>query len=230
MNMTRMILRKLFLCAFLAGIFLFLGILAINISMIQFAKPYIHADFSSVPEKYTVIVPGARVYQNNISFVVRDRLEAASACVKGGKAQRILISGDHGTKDYDEVNRMRLYMQNVYGTSDEIIFLDHAGFSTYETMYRAKEIFGVENAIVVTQQFHLARAVYIAKKLGIDIAGYEAAELNPFSAKIHTSWAIRESLARVKTFFLVLCKAKPTYLGEKIPITGDARASWDMAE
>lgn len=223
-------MKKLFFFAFIIGIFLLLGILSINIYMIQFSKPYICADFSRLPERYTVIVPGARVYQNNISLVVRDRLEAASACVKNGKAQNILISGDHGRKDYDEVNQMRLYMQRIFGTAGDIIFLDHAGFSTYETMYRAKEIFCVENAIVVSQKFHLARAVYIAKKLGIDIVGVEAAELTPFSAKIHASWAIREVLARVKTFFLVLFNAKPTYLGEKIPITGEAKASWDMTE
>lgn len=215
---------------FLAGLFFLLGIAAINIYMIRFSKPYIHSDFSSLPAKYTVIVPGARVYQNTISFVARDRLEAASACIKGGKAQKVLISGDHGTKHYDEVNQMRRYMQRIYGTPGEIIFLDHAGFSTYETMYRAKEIFGVDDAIVVTQEFHLARSVYIAKKMGIDIAGYEAAERFPVSAKIHISWSVRETLARVKTFFLVLFNIKPTYLGERIPITGDAKASWDICE
>lgn len=222
------VIAKIFLFFFLAALFLVLGILSINIYMIQFSKPYIYSDFSSLPEKYTVIVPGARVYQNNISYVVRDRLEAASECVNGGKSQKVLISGDHGTKNYDEVNQMRIYMQKIYGTDGGIIFLDHAGFSTYETMYRAKEIFCVDNAIVVTQKFHLARAVFIAKKLGIDIAGYEAAEMTKFSTKVHLSWELRESLARVKTFFLVIFKAKPTYLGEKIPITGSSKSSWDM--
>ncbi|MCR5289046.1 MAG: YdcF family protein [Treponema sp.] len=226
-NLSRL-LKKLFFAGFFTGIVIFLGALAINIYMIQYSKPYIYSDFSTLPKKYTVIVPGARVYKNNISFVVRDRLEAASTCINGGKAQKVLISGDHGTKEYDEVNRMRLYMQNIYKTAGEIIFLDHAGFSTYETMYRAKEIFCVNNAVVVTQRFHLTRSVYIAKKMGIDIVGFEAKELNPYSAKIHRSWTIRESLARVKTFFLVLFKTKPTYLGQIIPITGDSSASWDM--
>lgn len=78
------VIKKIFLFIFLAALFLLLGILSINIYMIQFSKPYIYSDFSSLPEKYTVIVPGARVYQNNISYVVRDRLEAASECVNGG--------------------------------------------------------------------------------------------------------------------------------------------------
>lgn len=207
-----------------------LAVLGINIYMIQFSKKYIYSDLSELPSKYTVIIPGARVYENNVSHVVRDRLEAASACIRNNKAERVLISGDHGRKNYDEVNRMRIYMQNIYGTDKDIIFMDHAGFSTYETMYRAKEIFCVDEAVVVSQKFHLARAVYIAKKLGIDIAGYEAPELDPFDTKTHLSWEIREALARVKTFFLVLTNAKPTYLGERIPITGNAKASWDIID
>lgn len=201
--------------------------IAINIYMTNFAKKYIYTDINSLPEKYTVIIPGARVYKTTVSTVVRDRLEAGATCIKKGKVKKILLSGDHGRKDYDEVNRMRIYLQEIYGIDGNNIFMDHAGFSTYETMYRARDIFCVKDAIVVTQQFHTVRSVYIGRKLGLDIVAYSAPEITGFAENLHISWAIRESLARVKSFFLVLFKVKPTYLGEKIPITEDSKKSWD---
>ena len=183
---------------------------------------------ASLPQTYTVIIPGAKVYANNISYVVRDRIEAGVDCINHSKAQRILISGDHGRTDYDEVNQMRLYMQRIYNVQPDIIFMDHAGFSTYETMYRARDIFCVNDAVVVTQKFHLARSVYIGRKLGLNIVGYEAPELTGYSKQTHTNWNTRETLARIKAFFMVLLNSKPTYLGEQIPITGNAKDSWDM--
>ncbi len=212
---------------FLVGILFAAGI---NLYIINYAKPFIYTNITSLPESYTVIIPGAKVYENNISDVVRDRIEAGVDCVNHSKAQRILISGDHGRTDYDEVNQMRLYMQRIYNVQPDIIFMDHAGFSTYETMYRARDIFCVNDAVVVTQKFHLARSVYIGRKLGLNIVGYEAPELTGYSKQTHTNWNTREALARIKAFFMVLLNSKPTYLGEQIPITGNAKASWDMEE
>ena len=201
---------------FLVGILFAAGI---NLYIINYAKPFIYTNITSLPESYTVIIPGAKVYANNISDVVRDRIEAGVDCVNHSKAQRILISGDHGRTDYDEVNQMRLYMQRIYNVQPDIIFMDHAGFSTYETMYRARDIFCVNDAVVVTQKFHLARSVYIGRKLGLNIVGYEAPELTGYSKQTHTNWNTREALARIKAFFMVQLNSKPTYLGEKIPIT-----------
>jgi len=227
---SKITLKKLFLAFMFQLVIVIVGAFAINIYMLQFSKRYIYSDFSKLPSKYTVIVPGARVYDENISRVVRDRLDVASRCIKHAKSKKILVSGDHGRKEYDEVNMMRVYLQKIYGIDGNIIFMDHAGFSTYETMYRAKEIFGVDSAVVVSQKFHLARSVYIARKLGIDVVGYEAPEIKKFGRKIHLKWEIREFFARVKAFFLVLVKAKPTYLGKKIPITGDSKESWDIPD
>ena len=221
--------RKIFFII-AASIFL-IGILfaaGINLYIIDYAKPYIYTDITRLPQSYTVISPGAKVYANNISDVVRDRIEAGVDCINHSKAQRILISGDHGRTDYDEVNQMRLYMQRIYNVQPDIIFMDHAGFSTYETMYRARDIFCVDNAVVVTQKFHLARSVYIGRKLGLNIVGYEAPELTGYSKQTHTNWNTREALARIKAFFMVLLNSKPTYLGEQIPITGNAKDRWDM--
>lgn len=215
----------LLFCFFLAIVF---GTVGINLYVLACAKPYIYSQLSDLPQRSVVIIPGAKVYQNNVSHVVRDRLDAAANCLKAGKAQKALISGDHGRRGYDEVNQMRLYAQRVYGLEKEILFLDHAGFSTYESMYRARDVFCVKDALVVTQKFHAARCVYIARKLGLDVEAYVAPELAPFSPWLHLNWEVREALARVKNFFLVAFNAKPTYLGERIPISGGAEKTWDQ--
>ena len=221
-------IKKITLCLIFLFALILIGIAGINIYMLSYSKPYIYKNISALPEKYVVIVPGAKVYKNTVSHVVRDRIEAAVNCLKNKKAERVLISGDHGRKGYDEVNRMRIFMQDIYGTDENLIFMDHAGFSTYETMYRAREIFCVEDAVVVTQAFHTARAVYIGRKLGLDVIAYEAPEVLRYSRETRISWEIREALARVKTFFLVMFNVKPTFLGKKIPITGNAKDTWDF--
>lgn len=213
---------------FALGTFIFIiGTAAINAYIINFAKPYVYSAAEQLPARYTVIVPGAKVYQNGVSHVVRDRIEAAVLCLNAGKAERVLISGDHGRKGYDEVNQMGIFMHRVYGTPIELLFLDHAGFSTYETMYRAKEVFCVDNAIIVTQKFHTARSVYLARKRGINAVAFEAPEVQPYAKSTRVSWKVRESLARVKAFFGVMFNKKPTFLGEQIPITGDAKKTHD---
>lgn len=212
---------------FFVAAYVFLLTLFINVYMVLYSLPYITDKIADVEDKYTVIVPGAMVYRNNVSHVVRDRLEGAAQLVKGGKVRKVLISGDHGSKYYDEVNTMRRFMQTNYGTDGNIIFMDHAGFSTYETMYRARDVFCVKDCVVVTQKFHLPRTVYIGKKLGLDVSGYVAKEITPFRRRIKISWFVREWFARVKSFFLVMFNVPPTYLGDKIPVTGDSKLSWD---
>lgn len=203
------------------------AVAGINIYMINFSRQYIYKDISTMPGKYVAIIPGAAVYKNSVSHVVRDRVEGAINIFKKGKTQKYLVSGDHGTIEYDEVNKIKNFMTQIYNVDENLIFLDHAGFSTYETMYRARDVFCVENAVIVSQPFHLARAVYIGRKLGLDIIGYEAPELVSYRKELTGWWNLRECMARVKAFFEVLFKAKPKYLGEKIPITGDASITWD---
>ena len=204
-----------------------LAAVGINLYMIRYASPYIYRDVAALPGRYTVIVPGAKVYQHTVSHVVRDRIEAAVTCIKSGKAERMLLSGDHGRTSYDEVNRMKDFAHDVYAVDEDILFTDHAGFSTYETMCRARDVFCVHGAIVATQQFHCVRCVYIARKLGLDAVALVAPEVQPYRSALKTNWTVRECLARVKSFFLVLLNVPPTYLGEQIPITGSAAATWD---
>ena len=182
-------------------------------------------DIASLPEANCILVLGSRIYSDtSLSAVLQDRVDYAIALYEAGKADRLLFSGDHGQTEYDEVNAMMNYAVSQ-GVPEEAIFLDHAGFSTYETMVRARDVFCVKSAIIVTQQFHLPRAVYLAQKLGIDAYGVNS---DPRRYLYATRDELRESLARVKDFFYVnVFLPKPTYLGEPIPITGDSSLTHD---
>ncbi|NCC85996.1 MAG: hypothetical protein EOM03_18135 [Clostridia bacterium] len=169
-----------------------------------------------------VIVPGAQVFADGTpSQMLQDRLDTALAYYNSGKTDRILVSGDNGQLDYNEVIVMRNYLLEQ-GVPIEEIFLDHAGFDTYDTMYRARDIFLVHKAVVVTQEFHLLRALYIGQELGLDVYGV-ASDPRRYAGADY--YRLREYLARVKAFLDCLFNAKPTYLGETIPITGDGRAT-----
>lgn len=164
-----------------------------------------------------VLVLGAGVWADNVpSPILKDRLDRAIELSKAGIESTLLMSGDHGQVDYDEVNVMKNYAINQ-GLNSQDIFMDHAGFSTYESLARAKWIFGVKKVIIVTQKQHLYRALYIAKALGIQAIGIPAQEVAYGGDLLRD---IRESLARVKDVFTALVKPMPI-LGDFIPITGN---------
>jgi SanA protein len=172
-----------------------------------------------------VIVLGALVFPGGgVSEMVADRLETAYTLYAAGKAKKILITGDHGTLAYDEVNTMRRYLERK-GVPTGDIFMDHAGFDTYNSMYRARDVFQVDAAIIVTQQFHLPRAVYIARKLGLEVQGVAADRHVYRDAKYYE---LREMAARLKAFGEVVSGKQPVYLGPIIPITGDGRTTHDQ--
>lgn len=151
------------------------------------------------------------------SDMLFDRLTRGVELFELGAAQKLLMSGDHGQEGYDEVNTMKAFAVDA-GIASEKIFMDHAGFSTYESMYRAKEIFQAKKVIIVTQRYHLYRALYIAERLGLEAYGV-AADYRTYSGQTYRD--LREILARVKDFGTSLFKPKPTYLGDAIPIWGD---------
>lgn len=162
-----------------------------------------------------IIVLGAGIRKDKPSPLLQDRLDKAIELYFEGIAPKIIMSGDHGREDHDEVNVMKNYAIEK-GVKSEDIFMDHAGFSTYDTMYRAKEVFGVEKAVIVTQKYHIYRSVYIANRLGIDAYGVPAED-------IKHQWAIyrefREVLARNKDFFKTIFKPSSKYTGETIDIS-----------
>ncbi len=150
----------------------------------------------------------------NPSAMLKDRLDKALELYFEGAAPKIIMSGDHGKTDYDEVNAMKDYAVEA-GVPSEDVFMDHAGFSTYESMYRARDIFKAKNMIVVSQKYHLPRAVYIARALGLDAKGVSAEDIAYYGQTLR--WA-REVAARVKDVFWCVFKPEPTFLGEAIPV------------
>ena len=171
-----------------------------------------------------VLVLGAQVKPDgSLSKMLKERLDTGIEVYKAGLTDRMIMSGDHGSKDYDEVNAMKEYAIEQ-GVPSECIFMDHAGFSTYESMYRAKEIFGVKNVIVVTQKYHLYRAVFDAQELGMEAQGV-ACDTAVYRGDKYRK--LRESLARIKDIGYVLAKPEPTYLGEVIPVSGNGDVTND---
>ena len=157
------------------------------------------------------------------SAMLRDRLFRSVEMYEAGVSDRILMTGDHGREGYDEVDAMKSFAVDE-GVPSECVFMDHAGFSTYESMYRAKAVFQAERVLIVTQGYHLYRAVYIARQLGLDAYGVDA-DYRAYSGQ--TSRDIREVLARVKDFGTCIFKPEPTYLGEAIPIWGSGELTHD---
>jgi len=205
-------------------ILLVLGLIGITVFMIinvyidKYAEKYCEKDLSILPNADAIMVLGAFVYENGYpSEVLADRLDKALELYNTGKAPKIILSGDHGTKEYDEVNVMKDYLMEK-GIPRDDLFMDHAGFNTYDSMYRAKEIFGVKTLIVTTQKFHINRSVYIARKLGIDAYGYPD---DKWINYYNRSYGIREKLAKIKAFIDVeITKRKPKYLGDPISLDG----------
>lgn len=165
-----------------------------------------------------ILVLGAGVWSGGRpSFMLEDRLNQAIDLYKKGVSQKLLMSGDHSREDYDEVNVMKKYAMDA-GIESQNIFMDHAGFSTYESIYRARDIFQAENIIIVTQKYHLYRALYIADQLGVTAYGVAS---DPRDYRGQSYREFREVLARVKDYFYVIFKPEPTFLGEAIPINGN---------
>ena len=202
-----------------------LTVLSINFYVVLSTKKQI-TNLSELKNKNDydcIIVLGAGIWGDRPSPMLQDRLDEAIKLYEEGKAPKIIMSGDNGQEGYDEVNVMKDYAIEM-GIPSEDIFMDHAGFSTYESIYRAKEIFQVKKAIIVTQKYHLYRALYIANKLDLDVIGV-GADPRTYSGQIFRE--AREILARNKDFVQVIFKIKPTYLGETIPVSGDGNITND---
>ena len=155
--------------------------------------------------------------------MLHDRLQRGVELYELGAAPKLLMTGDHGRESYDEVDTMKQFAVDAGIASDDV-FMDHAGFSTYESMYRAKEVFQAKKIIIVTQEYHLYRAIYIAESLGLEAYGVSS-DYRAYSGQ--TAMDLREMLARVKDFGTSLLQPKPTFLGEAIPIWGDGNLTND---
>lgn len=195
-----------------------LVVVATNVSIHLSTKGNIFNEIAELPEAGTVLIPGAAVSGDGVlSPIFVDRIDTAVELYKAKKVSKILVSGDNSEVYYNEVNPVRTYLLEQ-GIPDGDIFLDHAGFDTYSSMYRAKEIFEVTTLIISTQSFHLPRAVFIARALGLEASG-----INADKGNILTKNYIREIFANEKALLDVVLQREPKYLGERIPVTEDAR-------
>lgn len=173
--------------------------------------------YSELSNVDCIIILGAGIWGDKPSPMLEDRLLEGIKLYENGVSDKILMSGDHGRKEYDEVDVMKKFAIEK-GIPSENIFMDHAGFSTYESIYRAKEIFEAKKVVIVTQKYHLYRALYIANKLGLEAYGAGSDPRQYVGAAYRE---IREIVARNKDFFKCIFKPKPTYLGETIPVSGN---------
>ena len=170
-----------------------------------------------------ILVLGCGVWGERPSHMLEDRLLQGIELYGKGASEKMLMSGDHGREHYDEVNVMKDFAVER-GVDSSDIFMDHAGFSTYESMYRAKKIFKAEKVLIVTQDYHLYRAIYDARALGLDAYGV-ASNPRSYSGQLYRD--IREILARNKDFIYCIIQPEPTYLGEIIPVQGNGNITND---
>ena len=217
-------MRKYILIAVSLIIAVSAAIVSINLYVRGSTEDSIFGRAEDLLPAYTAIVPGAMVYSDGrLSNILYDRVTRALDLYRSGKVSRFLISGDHGTRQYDEVNTIRKFLL-ARGVRAGDIFTDHAGFSTYNTMVRARKVFLVRDAVIVTQDYHLPRSLYIAREAGIRASGFTADRRSYVFIRYYR---FREYFATVKSFIDVMVDQEPRFLGDPIPITGDGRKSWD---
>jgi SanA protein len=183
-----------------------------------------HADLDKVEHAEAGLVLGAQVKPDGTpSAMLADRIAAAGDLYEAGKVDKLLLSGDHGSWEYDEVGVMRKALQDR-GVPAEDLFTDHAGFNTWDSAQRARRVFGVDSVVVVTQRFHMARALFIAHRAGLRATGYPA-DRRQYGG-VMARMRIREALATVKALGDSIAGTDPRFLGDTIPIDGDGRESW----
>jgi SanA protein len=205
------------------GVFVFLILLfgILNVYVYEKGVSYLKTSISQLPRSEAIIIPGAAILKNDsLSPILKERADAALVLYRAGKAPKILVTGANPTLSYDEVSPVRRYLVKA-GVPPQDIFLDHAGFNTYSSMYRARSVFDVDSAIIVSQDFHLPRAIYIARSLGINAYGFSG-DQGTYLFKND----IRELFARPYAVFNVIFHVKPKYLGASFPISGDGQATW----
>ena len=216
--MTTVVISLILLCV--------LVVLAINLRVVSVGKSCLLTveEAETLEDVDCIIVLGCQVRPDGrLSDMLHDRLTRALELYEKSVAPKLLMSGDHGGPYYNEVGAMKTFaVEN--GVPSEDVFMDHAGFSTYETVYRAKEIFQARKVVIVTQGYHLHRALYIAQQLGLEAYGV-ASDLRTYSSQAKQD--VREMMARCKDFGMCIFKPEPTYMGEAISISGNGDVTND---
>lgn len=227
-RLAGMVTKSVLTGLIIVGLISALVVYVLNLYVIRkYDQNIVSIEEASDIEPQCILVLGAGVWSNDQpSPMLNDRLLQGIELYDNGVADRILMSGDHGQVGYDEVNVMKAFAVEA-GVEPDHVFMDHAGFSTYESMVRAKEVFEVDSMIIVTQEYHLYRALYIANELGIEAYGVHA-DLRTYGGQRDRD--IREIAARVKDYFYILAEPEPTYLGDVIPIGGSGQLTDDETD
>lgn len=206
-------IKNFFIVLIWASAAMLVFIFTVSVSIYAVTKPYIHRNVADLKKAQTALILGAAIFSNGkLSPLYKERVNGAVELYKAGKVSKILVSGDNSTVWYNEVSPVRDYLEREGVPADDI-FLDHAGFDTYSTMYRARDIFNVDSVIISTQAFHLRRSVFIARSLGLTAQGFPSGE-----SRVRFKNYFREILANEKAVINLLLKREPKYLGEPIPI------------
>ncbi|MBE8727678.1 SanA/YdcF family protein [Flavobacterium hungaricum] len=199
----------------------FVAIVSVNYYVKSSTKKNIYYSIKRFPKNDVGIIFGAGINGNQPSKYLKDRLDAGIMLWKAKRINKILLSGDNGREEYDELTVMKNYCYR-HGVDTTKIFIDYAGFDTYSTMYRAKHIFKIKKATLISQEYHLNRAIYIGQKLGIKSVGYSANKGQYLGYQYVT---LREYLSRFKSFLNVLRNREPRFLGQEININGESNYS-----
>lgn len=200
-----------------------LPVAATNLIVLARAGREVHGDPAQVGPAEAAIVLGAQVRPDGtMSRMLADRVSQGVALWRAGRVKYVLVSGDHHEWGYDEPTTMRRAMMSA-GVPEDVIFTDHAGLDTRASMERARRVFRIADAVVVTQGFHMKRALYLARSAGLKTQGLTS-DLHPYGVQ-GLKGELREVGARVKAFLDVLT-GRPVTGGPPVPVTGPARASW----
>jgi SanA protein len=204
---------KIFLLLFVAGI---IFIAWANYSIKKNTEANVSYQISDVPKMKTALLLGTGKTLSNgqPNAYFYNRIQAAADLYKSGKVKYIIVSGDNSQKNYNEPEDMQMALIE-YGVPKDNIFLDFAGFRTLDSVVRAKEIFGQNQLIIVSQKFHNERAVFLAKQNGMQAFGYNAPDVNKY-AGLKTN--LREYLAKAKAYLDLILGVEPKFGGDKILI------------
>lgn len=204
----------------IVGLFVLASVMSVPVMMRMYTQSAIYYTPEDAPETQAALVLGASVVRGKPSPILEERAHTAVALYMMGKVSKILVTGDNGALTHDEVTPVRKYLLDA-GVAPGDIFLDHAGFDTYSSMYRARDVFLAESITIVTQDFHMPRAVYVARGLGLTAYG-----VVPEQSRGKGYDYVREVPASVKAVLDLASYRVPKYLGETIPLSGDGSTTW----
>ena len=210
--------NKLYLSILLTLISSSTAMLFCNRIIIRDTQASVYDNVDSIPMNRVGLLLGTskkNIVSGHENYFFKYRIEAAAELYKKGKIERIIVSGDNSRKEYNEAEDMRADLM-AHGVPDSCIYLDYAGFRTFDSMLRCKEIFGQSKYTVISQRFHNERAIFIAKHEGMDVVGFNAQDV---STSVGFKTILRERFARVKVFLdLYVLNTKPKFLGEKVEV------------